>query len=53
MIERPIREKCKCCNGTGTQQTFNGTRVKCPECKGTGFWVKSNIPPLLPGQIIY
>ena len=32
-------QRCKCCNGLGTQRNTNtGLVVKCPECRGTGYW---------------
>ena len=29
---------CKCCDGCGVQTRYDGVRIRCPECSGTGKW---------------
>jgi hypothetical protein len=31
-----VGEPCKCCDGKGTQQGFDGIVILCPCCKGKG-----------------
>jgi hypothetical protein len=31
-------EPCKCCGGTGVQTRYDGVKVKCPACGGSGNW---------------
>lgn len=40
MIRQPEswkRQKCKCCNGSGTQERDDGIVIECPCCNGTGY----------------
>ena len=30
--------RCKCCDGAGTQMGFDGIKVRCVCCGGTGDW---------------
>jgi len=40
--------ECQCCDGKGTQTRYDGIRIICPCCNGTGFRMKTECLPYSP-----